>query len=56
MERPRRTVRIREFTGLVSNRGALLGQPGDAKEQKNLRSVKPGVLAVRLGMRPVRFN
>lgn len=54
-ERPERTVRIREFSGLVSNRGAFAGKPGDAKLLKNCHIRAPGQLEVRGGLRKVRF-
>lgn len=42
-------VRIREFNGLVSHRGGLIGRPGDASAQVNLHSPAPGKLTVRKG-------
>ena len=56
MERPQQTITIRDFTGLVSNRGPLVGKPGDARVLKNLRCRTPGVLEVRGGLRPVKFE
>lgn len=56
MERPEKAVRIRDFKGLVSNRGALVGDPGAAKVQTNLRCLAPGRLESRSGMRPVKFD
>lgn len=56
MERTESTVKIRDFTGLVSNRGAFLHKPGDTKVQKNLRCRSPGILEVRNGMRKLNFE
>lgn len=56
MERPKNTVRIREFGGLVSNRGPFSRKPGDTKTQVNLRCRSPGVLEVRNGMRKLNFE
>jgi len=56
MQRPSSTVVIRDWTGLVSNRGPFVGKPGDALVLTNLRCRKPGVLEVRSGIRPVKFE
>ena len=54
--KPESRVVIREFGGLVSNRGELLGQPGDALVQKNMLSSSPGKLEVRKGRRALAFD
>jgi len=51
MRRDLAKVTIREWTGMVSNRGPFAGKPGDAKVQENLRCLKPGVLETRGGYR-----
>lgn len=56
MKRPENTVPIREFDGLVSNRGAFLRKPGETKVQVNLRCRSPGTLEVRNGMRKLNFE
>jgi len=56
MQRPRNRLKIRDFTGLFSNRGATPPRPGDAKLQVNLRVVKPGCLQTRRGLRPLYFD
>ena len=56
-EKPLNKVRIRDFTGLVSNRGPFVTKgPGAATVQKNCRSISPGILEVRNGMRKVNFE
>ena len=55
-EKPESKVVINDWGGLVSNRGPFAGKPGEAKAQVNVRSVKPGVLEVRNGMRPVKWE
>jgi len=54
--KPKKRLVIREWTGLVSNRGPFVGKPGDAKIQINCRSIRPGVLEVRNGMRRLNFE
>ena len=49
-------VSIREFNGLSSNRGEMLGQPGDALVQKKLYSPSPGKLMTRRGRRALSFT
>lgn len=56
MARPAVSIVIRDWTGLVSNRGPFVGKPGDAKVLTNLRCRTPGVLEVRAGLRPVKFE
>ena len=56
MARPAVSIVIRDWTGLVSNRGPFVGKPGDAKVLTNLRCRTPGVLEVRAGIRPVKFE
>jgi len=56
MERPQRTLKIRDWSGLVSNRGPFAGKPGDTSTQVNCRCVKPGILEVRSGMRKVNWT
>lgn len=53
---PEARVQIREFNGLVSNRGEMLGQPGDALVQKNMYSPSPGKLMTRRGRRALGFT
>ena len=55
-ERPVAKAAIREWTGLVSNRGPLSGKPGDALEQTNCHSVMPGVLQPRKGLQVVEYD
>jgi hypothetical protein len=55
-ETPQSTLRIREWKGLVSNRGPFFPQPGAAKVQINLRCISPGILEVRGGMRPLKYT
>ncbi|KKL66574.1 hypothetical protein LCGC14_1147500 [marine sediment metagenome] len=55
-EKPQDKVEIRDWLGLVSNRGPFTGKPGAAKVLKNLRVVSPGQLEVRGGMRAVKFE
>ncbi len=54
--KPEARVSIREFNGLVSNRGETLGQPGDALVQTNLYSPSPGKLMTRRGRRALSFT
>jgi hypothetical protein len=51
-------VVIRDFPGLVSNMGpdAPGEAPGAAAEQVNLTAIRPGLLEVRPGTRPVAFD
>lgn len=56
MENPLSRVIIKNWTGLVSNRGPYQGRPGDAKVQVNVRSMQPGVLETRNGFRLVKFR
>ena len=53
---PESRVEIKTFNGLVSNRGPLAGQPGDALVQKNLLSPSPGKLQTRKGRRALAFD
>jgi len=55
-EKPLAKVEIREWDGLVSNRGPFAGKPGAAKVLKNLRIVSPGQLEVRGGIRALKFE
>jgi len=55
-EKPLARVEIREWLGLVSNRGPFASKPGAAKVLKNLRVVSPGQLEVRGGIRALRFE
>ena len=54
--KPRNIVSIREWTGLVSNRGPFVHRPGDALAQTNCHSVKPGVLQPRKGLQVVDYD
>ena len=54
--KPEARVSIRDFNGLVSNRGDLLGQPGDALVQVNLYCESPGKLMTRRGRRALSFT
>ena len=54
-EQPKKVLRIQEWA-LVANRGTFAGKPGDAKVLTNVRSLAPGRLEVRAGMRPVKFR
>ena len=56
MDRPRSTVVITEFPGLVSNRGRFPQHPGDALVQTNLRSTRDGLLESRLGLKAVAWG
>ncbi len=56
MKPPAASIVIRDWTGLVSNRGPFVGKPGDARILTNLRCLVPGVLEVRAGLRPVKFE
>jgi hypothetical protein len=51
-------VVVRDFPGLVSNMGpdAPGAAEGAAAEQVNLLTVRPGLLEVRPGTRPVAFD
>jgi len=55
-ESPESRMVVREFHGLVTNRGALVGRPGDAQKQENLHSPGPGMLQVRKGRRALTFT
>jgi hypothetical protein len=55
-EKPQARVEIREWLGLVSNRGPFGAKPGAAKVLKNLRVLSSGQLEVRGGMRALRFE
>jgi hypothetical protein len=55
-QRPESRIAVREFNGLVSNRGEMLGRPGDALVQSNLYSPSPGQLATRKGRRALSFT
>ena len=55
-ERPLQNIKIREFPGLVSNRGPFVGKPGETTVQINVRSVRPGILEVRGGLRELKFS
>lgn len=55
-EKPISRITIEDWEGLVSNRGPFSGKPGAAKVLINLRSVQPGVLETRGGMRRLYFG
>jgi len=55
-EEPKNVVVIRDWTGLVSNRGPFAGKPGDATVLKNVRPIAPGLLQVRGGTRKVGWQ
>ena len=55
-ESPENVVAIRDFKGLVSHRGGLAGEPGDASAQTNLLSPSPGKLTVRKGRQALAFG
>lgn len=57
MDRPKSTVVITEFAGLVSNRGRFpVANPSEALVQTNLRSVRSGQLESRLGFRTITYG
>ncbi len=53
MDRPRNTVVIDRFGGLVSNRGRFPKQPGDASVMENVRVARDGEVCTRKGTRAV---
>ncbi|KKK77611.1 hypothetical protein LCGC14_2851840 [marine sediment metagenome] len=55
-QQPESLVRIREFGGLVSHRGDLIGRPGDALVQINMHSPAPGKLIVRKGRQALSYG
>ena len=55
-QQPESVVRIREFGGLNSHRGNLIGRPGDATVQINMHSPAPGKLTVRKGRRELSYG
>lgn len=52
----RQTVRVQTWPGLQTNGGPMVGEPGSAEEQVNLRANEPGRLATRPGLVPVTFD
>lgn len=55
-EPARQREEVEEWLGLATARSPLVGAAGAALAQKNCRSLQPGILETRAGLRPLFFN
>lgn len=55
-DRPRSSVEIRDFPGLIANGDPNELPPGTGVVQVNVASISPGELATRLGYKVVVFE
>lgn len=55
-DKPRASVEIRDFPGLVANADPDDIPPGSGVKQTNVTAIIPGELSTRLGYRTVSFE